>query len=78
MSKKNYNDDFNGSVIPRKSFIGRKISFICTSCGIVKDSTNNLHREFKTHKLYEWEVIGKKILCARCVCALFAPGNRRN
>lgn len=78
MSKKNYDDDFTGSVIPRKSFFNRKRTFTCSSCFEQKDSINELHREFGSHKLYEWEVIGNKVLCARCVCALFAPGNRRN
>jgi hypothetical protein len=78
MSKEKNDDDFEGPVIPRHKFFGRNMSYVCSSCLRVKEKNNELHREFKTHKLYEWQVVGKKILCARCVCALFAPGDRTN
>jgi len=78
MSKKNNEKDSDGPVVSRRSFFKQDEQYICSSCLAVKDQKNDLHREFKTHKLYEWEMIDKKVLCARCVCLLFAPGNRRN
>jgi len=78
MQKKNKNDEWDGIINKRKFFSRVGKSFVCVGCGAVKSKANELHKEYATHKLFEWEVIGNKILCARCVCALFRSNAWKN
>jgi len=78
MLNRNDDDELEGPIHSRKNLFGKKKTIICTSCGEVRDSQNQLHREFMTHQFFKWEVIGRKVLCARCVCALFSGRNYRN
>jgi hypothetical protein len=78
MPKKNKEND-SGVVINKRKFFKQKwVRFICAGCGALKDKSNELHKEFNSHKWFEWEVIGNKILCAKCICALFSTNHWKN